>query len=154
MEQLLVNYQNTVLEAAREVEDGISAYVGARDRVKFLKDSVNAARRSVELSLVQYREGAVDYQRVVDSQRALLDVEDQYTSARGDVVLAFVATFKALGGGWEVRAGNAFVAPQRQQQMQERTDWGRLLDSEQASDKLPEPPPTGRQQPLFNAPDW
>jgi NodT family efflux transporter outer membrane factor (OMF) lipoprotein len=154
LEELIVNYQNTVLEAAREVEDGISGYVGARDQVKYLKDSVQAAQRAVDLSLIQYREGAVDYQRVIDSQRSLLDVQDQYTRARGDVVLSYVATYKALGGGWEIRAGNTFVHEQRQERMKERTDWGKLLDSEKAADSLPEAPPTGNAQPLLNAPDW
>ncbi|HHJ16351.1 MAG TPA: efflux transporter outer membrane subunit [Gammaproteobacteria bacterium] len=154
LEALLVNYSNTVLQAAREVEDGISAYMGARDQSGFLRDSVKAAQRSVDLALVQYREGAVDYQRVLDTQKTLLATQDTHTSVRGDVVRGLIATYKALGGGWEIRAGNAFVSPQRQEQMKQRTDWGHLLDSEAAAGELPPVPPTGTAQPLLNAPDW
>jgi NodT family efflux transporter outer membrane factor (OMF) lipoprotein len=154
LEELLVNYRNTVLQAAREVEDGIASFVGARDRTAFLKQAVAAAQRAVDLALIQYREGAVDYQRVLDTQRALLDLQDQHTSSRGDVVRSLVATYRALGGGWKIRAGNDFVPQDVQQRMGQRTDWGRLLDDRKASDELPAAPPTGRQQPLFNRPDW
>ena len=154
LEALLVNYRNTVLQAAQEVEDGISAYLGARDQGALLAESVTAAQRSVDLALVQYREGAVDYQRVLDTQQTLLANEDRYTSVRGDVVNGLIATYRALGGGWEIRAGNGFVSPQLQERMKQRTDWGHLLDSEVAPMELPQAPPTGVAQPLLNAPDW
>jgi NodT family efflux transporter outer membrane factor (OMF) lipoprotein len=154
LEALLVNYQNSVLRAAQEVEDGISAYVGAREQSGYLKDSVKAAQRSVDLALVQYREGAVDYQRVLDTQQTLLRVQDRYTSVRGEVVSGLIAAYKALGGGWEIRAGQSFVSPERQDRMKDRTDWGRLLDSEAVPEELPAPPPTGSDQPLLNSPDW
>jgi outer membrane protein TolC len=154
LEELLVNYQNTVLQAAQEVEDGISGYLGARDQAAYLADSVKAAQRSVDLALVQYREGAVDYQRVLDTQQTLLEVQDRSTTVRGDVVSSLVATYKALGGGWELRAGSSFVSESRQDKMKERTDWGRLLDADTVPEELPEPPPTGTTQPLLNSPDW
>ncbi len=154
LEALLVNYQDTVLRAAQEVEDGLSAYTGAREQSSYLKDSVKAAQRSVDLALVQYREGAVDYQRVLDTQQTLLRVQDRYTSVRGEVLGGLIATYKALGGGWEIRAGKAFVSPERQEQMKKRTDWGHLLDAESVPGELPVPPPTGKDQPLLNSPDW
>jgi NodT family efflux transporter outer membrane factor (OMF) lipoprotein len=154
LEALLVNYQNAVLQAAQEVEDGISGYLGVREQEAFLADSVKAAQRSVDLALVQYREGAVDYQRVLDTQQTLLSVQDGYTNTRGDAINFLIATYKALGGGWEIRAGNTFVTQSRQDKMKERTDWGRLLDDDTLPEGLPEPPPTGTEQPLLNAPDW
>jgi len=103
---------------------------------------------------VQYREGAVDYQRVLDTQQTLLRVQDTYTAVRGEVVSSLIAIYKALGGGWEMRAGNAFVNEQRQETMMKRTDWGKLLDDESQPEELPSPPPTGNDQPLLNSPDW
>ena len=154
LEELLVNYRNTVLQAAREVEDGIASFVGARDRTAFLKQAEASAQRAVDLALIQYREGAVDYQRVLDTQRALLDLQDQHTSSRGDVVRSLVSTYRALGGGWEIRAGNDFVPEEIQERMEQRTDWGGLLGERKTTDELPATPPTGREQPLFNSPDW
>jgi len=154
LEAALVNYQNIVLQAAQEVEDGISGYLGSREEEAYLADSVKAADRSVRLALVQYREGAVDYQRVLDTQQTLLSVQDRYTTTRGNAISFLISTYRALGGGWELRAGNPFVSQERQEVMKERTDWGRLLDDDIVPEGLPEAPPTGEEQPLFNRPDW
>ena len=152
-EAAVVNYQNTVLEAAREVEDGLAGYVGGRAQTERLAESVKAAQRAVDLALLQYREGAVDYQRVLDTQKNLLQVQDAYSTGRGEVVGALIGVYKALGGGWQIRAGKPFVSDQRQKAMRERTDWGQLLDTG-VPGELPAPPPTGGKQPLLNAPDW
>jgi NodT family efflux transporter outer membrane factor (OMF) lipoprotein len=153
-EQLLTNYRNTVLEAAREVEDGLAGYLAARHATQYLHDSVKAAQRAVDLSMIQYREGAVDFQRVLDSQQRLLRAQDAYTRSRGEIVTSLVATYKALGGGWEIRAGQAPLPEATEQRMRERTDWGRLIPGDTLPAALPEPPPTGTAQPLLNKPDW
>ena len=141
-------------EAAREVEDGLAGFQGSRASANFLADSVASAQRSVDLSLIQYREGATDYQRVLDSQQSLLAQQDQYTSAKGGIVQNLVSVYRALGGGWQIRAGQEFLPEERLQRMRERTDWGELLPGEQLPDELPEAPPTGNAQPLLNPPVW
>ena len=153
-EQLITNYQNTVLEAAREVEDGLASFLGAKSSANSLRESVKSADRSVQLALIQYREGAVDYQRVLDTQQTLLQEQDRYVARRGDIILSLVSTYKALGGGWQIRAGKDFVPEARQEQMRKRTDWGDLLPPQSLPQDLPEPPPTGTAQPLFNEPEW
>lgn len=137
LQQLIVNYQNRVLEAAQEVEDALVAFVRAQDETRFLADSVDAAKRSVKLSLIQYRDGAVSYQRVLDSQEFLVQQQDTWTATRGDVALNLIATYKALGGGWQIRQGKDFVPIGTQEVMGERTDWGDLLNPE----ALDVPPP-------------
>ena len=153
-EQLLTNYRNSVLEAAREVEDGLAGFLAARDATEYLRDSVNAAQRAVDLSMIQYREGAVDFQRVLDSQQRLLRAQDAYTRSRGEIITNLVATYKALGGGWEVRAGQNFLPQGTEQRMRERTDWGELIPDATLPTALPDAPPTGSEQPLFNKPAW
>ena len=83
-QQSLVAYRDTVLRAAQEVEDAISGYLRSQEALVFDQNAETAARRSVELALVQYREGATDYQRVLDAQRSLL--EQQNSLAQTDVV--------------------------------------------------------------------
>ena len=68
-QQLLVDYRDTVLKAAQEVEDALVGFLNAQEATAFEQTPSTAAQRSVELALVQYREGAVDYQRVLDAQR-------------------------------------------------------------------------------------
>ena len=116
--------------------------------------SVETARRSLDISVIQYREGTIDFQRVLDTQRSLLAQQDQYTRARGEIAQNLVTVYRAMGGGWQMRAGDDFVPPERQQRMRERTDWGELLPATQLPAELPETPPTGDAQPLFNPPDW
>ena len=59
--------------------------------------------------MVQYKEGLADYQRVLDTQRALTEQQDRYTATNGGVVLNLVSIYKSLGGGWKIREGKPFV---------------------------------------------
>lgn len=135
-QQLLVNYQNTVLTAAQEVEDALIGFLKAQEATAFLQNAVNAAQRSVDLALTQYREGAVDYQRVLDTQRSLLQQENNLAETRSSIATNLIALYKALGGGWESREGQPIVAESTQAAMQQRTDWGRLLPPPPAPDTL------------------
>lgn len=127
-QQFIVNYQNTVLNAYREVEDAMVGFLNSKEQVVFLSDSVNASKRSVELSLIQYREGVVDYQRVLDTQRFLTQEQDLLTSVNGEVALNLIAMYKALGGGWQMSEGKRFVNEETKEKMQERTNWGKTLE--------------------------
>jgi outer membrane protein TolC len=130
LQQLVVTYENTVLNAQREVEDAMVAFTRSREEERFLKDSVTAAERSVELSLLQYKEGLVDYQRVLDSQRFLATQSNRFTEVTGRVSTNLVVTYKALGGGWQIREGEEVLSPENRNQMIKRTNWGGLLDPE------------------------
>jgi len=148
-QQLIVNYQNTVLKAAQEVEDAMVAYLRTQDEVGFLTKSVEAATRSVELSMIQYQEGMVDYQRVLDTQRFQSQEQSLLTETQGSVTLNFIALFKALGGGWQIREGKEFVPEETIKEMQERTDWGNLL-----APTIPETPEDGEDRLRWRAPEW
>ncbi len=148
-EELLVTYENTVLEAAQEAEDGIVAFLRTQEQEKFLLESVDASKRSVDLSMLQYREGLVDYQRVLDTQRFLSDQQDVQTTVSGNVSLSLVAIYKALGGGWQYRIGKDFVADKYKEQMRQRTHWGKLLEPA----KL-ETPPSENATEKWLWPDW
>jgi NodT family efflux transporter outer membrane factor (OMF) lipoprotein len=127
-QQLIVHYQNTVLKAAREVEDATISFLAAQEEVEFLADGAMASERAVELSMIQYREGIADYIRVLDSQRFLLLQQDLEAQARGKVAASWVAVYKALGGGWEQRDLDNLVSPATRETMSERTNWGGLLE--------------------------
>ncbi len=127
-QELAVNYQNTVLRAAQEAEDAMTRFLRSQEEVGYRADGEHAARRAVDLALIQYREGATDYTTVLNTQTALATQQDQLTAARGSVAQALVALYKALGGGWQLREGQEFVPEQTKTEMRERTDWGGLLD--------------------------
>ena len=126
-QQLLVDYQDSVLKAAQEVEDGLVGYVKSKEATVFSERAAEAAQKSVDLSMVQYREGAVDYQRVLDAQRSLLEEENALAQSHSAITTNLISLYKALGGGWEVRAGQPVIPEEMIEQMKERTNWGDLL---------------------------
>ncbi len=136
-EQLVVAYQNTVLNAAREVEDGLLGYLRRQEQVGYLNDGVAASAKAAELALKQYEYGAVDFTRVLNTQTALLGQQDSLAAARGQVVISLVSVYKALGGGWQIRGAQEYVNPAIKQKMGERTDWGDMLNTAAP----PVPPP-------------
>lgn len=137
-QQSIINYQNTVLTAYREVEDALVAFSRSREESGFRGDGARASKRSSEIASIQYREGAVDFQRVIDSERALVAQQDRWISSRGDIALNLIALYKALGGGWELREGNDFVSPGTRAEMEQRTDWGDMLEEPREPDERPE----------------
>ncbi len=148
-QQLVVSYKNTVLNAQREVEDAMIAYTRSKEEEQFLKDSVAAAERSVEISMIQYREGVIDYQRVLDSQRFLSTQSDRLTEVSGQVGTNLVATYKALGGGWQIREGEEFLSEENRNEMNERTNWGGLLAPGEPESKIED-----QDQGAWPWPDW
>jgi NodT family efflux transporter outer membrane factor (OMF) lipoprotein len=148
-QELAVNYEDTVLRAAQEVEDAMVGFLQSQNAVFFLADAVKASKRSVDLSLIQYREGLVDYQRVLDTQRDLTSQQDNLVFTAGSVGLNLVAMYRALGGGWEIRGENDFIPASIKEEMETRTDWGDML-----SPKETEYPPSQDVKKIFHRPDW
>lgn len=151
LQQLLVNYQNVVLQAATEVENASVGFVRTQEQSRFLSESVTAAQRSVELAVIQYRDGAADYTRVLNTQQSLVVQQDQATVTRGDIVRNLIDVYRALGGGWQIRAGRDFVPDATKDEMAERTDWGELLTPQEAKTLIP--PPTTPDD-SYQWPDW
>lgn len=138
---LIGEYENTVLRAQAEVENGIAGFVGSQRQITSLNDSVAAARKAVEVAETQYKGGTADYTRVLNTQDALLREQDRLVATRGDMTLNLIRVYRAMGGGWELRNNDPVVDEQTQKQMRQRTDWGTMLDAkaEPAPAKTPEP---------------
>lgn len=151
----LVNYEQTVLAAQREVEDGLIGYLKEQESAVNYQRAVEAALISVRLSMIQYREGAEDYQRVLDSQTSLLQVRNRLTETRSSIALNLIGAYKALGGGWEIRNGKPVVPVEMQADMATRTNWGDLLPAPPPPplDGMPLPTPAGV-APAPRPPDW
>ncbi len=128
LQQALVNYRETVLQAARETEDAMAAFIGTRKQSEVLAETVTSAKRSNELATLRYKEGFADYQRVLGAQQELFNQQTRYVTTMGSGMRNLVAIYRALGGGWENRGDLPLVDPETSRQMQERTDWGDLLE--------------------------
>lgn len=146
---LVADYGNVVLNAQREVEDGLVAFAKSQQRTDFLRLSSAAAARSQELAVLQYREGITDFTTVLTAEQNLLQEEDSLAVSRGDIPLGLIRTYRALGGGWEIRQSDPVIPPEVREAMQRRTDWGRLLrpnNIERVSSQA--------QTPAVPTPDW
>jgi NodT family efflux transporter outer membrane factor (OMF) lipoprotein len=132
LQQLIEGYREKVRQAAREADDAANGLIKSLEREAILREAEVAAKRSLVLANALYREGYSDFQRVLDSQRALLEQQDNYLVSRSNAVSNVIALYKALGGGWY--SVQPKVAPATRQQMEGRTDWGNLLDEPSAAE--------------------
>jgi NodT family efflux transporter outer membrane factor (OMF) lipoprotein len=110
-EQLLINYERTVLFALEEVEDAMVSYDKEVARRAHLTNSVDATQRSLELVLTQYRAGLTDFQNVLDTERSLLVRQDDLASSEGLVIKNLVDLYRALGGGWDPETAQPPATP-------------------------------------------
>lgn len=141
-QQLYEHYQEAVLQAAREVDDAAVGFAKSGEQIPLLAAAVKASRRSLDIATIQYREGMTDFQRVLDSQRALFSQQERQVANRGDVARNLIALYKALGGGWEPGRDRPLVDDATRETMGTRNAWKDLL-------KTPLPPPEA--QPSFPA---
>ena len=94
----LALYDKTVLRAIEDLQDALTAYREKQVEVQRLSQSVDASRRAADLAHIRYKEGRIDFLRVLDAERTRLTAEDSLTSAETDANVDVVAIYKALGG--------------------------------------------------------
>jgi NodT family efflux transporter outer membrane factor (OMF) lipoprotein len=105
-EQALLLYQQTVLDALRDVEDSLVAYAKEETRRRTLTKAADANRRAVDLANQLYDAGRTDFLSVLQAQRDLFASQDAMVQSDIAVATNLVALYKALGGGWEVPPEN------------------------------------------------
>jgi len=102
-QELVAVYQNTVLTAAQEVENGLVTFLRAQQRTQFQAASVDDAKEAVTIALGQYQAGTIDFTRVTQLEQNLVLLQDTLAQARGEIALGLIQVYRALGGGWEIR---------------------------------------------------
>ena len=95
-------YEEKVLEVFKEVNDAVTSYRSAHEKVALMGNLKDASRKYVELALFQYQNGYTNYMDVLDAQRSYFDAEIDYSNSVRDEFLAIIDLYKALGGGWSV----------------------------------------------------
>ena len=153
-QELLIDYQNTVLKAQKEVEDGIATFINSRDQAEFLQQSVVAAEGALRIALLQYRQGIADFTTVLTAEQNLFQAQNNLTLATGSIALGLIGTYRALGGGWQIREGHDFIPPETQREMRDRTNWGTLLTPELLQPQAPGLPSPQDHGPPVRLPEW
>ena len=99
-EQALYKYENTVLNAFREVEDALIEVETYKRQLNAKQRQFNAAKNAENLSQQRYDQGVTSYLEVLESQRSSFSAELELSEVKKDYLNAYVKLYKALGGGW------------------------------------------------------
>jgi len=131
-QQLLVDYQNTVLLAQGDVENAIVAYLKSHEQLASYQVAADASTRSVDVSTAQYQNGLVDFNTVISTLNADAQQQDLLVSTQGSVATNLVQVYLALGGGWQIRDNKdpvELLPADMKDEMRERTGaWKRVLE--------------------------
>lgn len=98
--EALAAYRLAVLRASQDVEDAFSTLVKQEERASTLEDGQASLTRARDASLAAYKGGAVSLIEVLDADRRLLETRDGAIEARAAATQGAIASFRALGGGW------------------------------------------------------
>jgi len=155
LQELLVDYKNTVLTAQSQVENGLAAYEQGALAVADYQVSVVAATAALRIAVDQYTLGTRDFTAVLLAEQNLYAAQNALASAQGAYATGLANLYTALGGGWQIRQGHDFIDDATRSEMRARTNWGKLLPP---ADK-PQPPTPGLpapqdQGPTIRAPQW
>ena len=130
-QQLLVDYQDTVLQAQADVENAIVAYLKSHDQLVSYQLAAEASARAVKISTTQYKNGQIPFNTVISTLSSDAQQQDLLATAKGNVSANLIQVYKALGGGWQIRENRDpvdFLPAATKNEMQERSKhWNGLL---------------------------
>jgi outer membrane protein TolC len=98
--EALAAYRLAVLRASQDVEDAFSTLVQQEARAGSLHDGEASLTRARDASMAAYKGGMVSLIEVLDADRSLLETSDGAIQARAAATRGAIASFRALGGGW------------------------------------------------------
>lgn len=99
--EALAAYRLAVLRAAADVENAFSSLVKSEEQSGVLAQGEASLAQARDSELAAYQKGLVSLIEVLHADENLLKISDAKAQAQAQSAQAAVATFKALGGGWE-----------------------------------------------------
>ncbi|MEN6405860.1 MAG: TolC family protein [Thermoguttaceae bacterium] len=104
-QELVTDYQQTVLQAAREAEDGLVTFLQAQRRTQHLTKSVTSASAAVRDMFLPTELGqpGFDFNRFALIEQNRITQQDLLAQSRGQIAQGLILVYRALGGGWEIR---------------------------------------------------
>jgi NodT family efflux transporter outer membrane factor (OMF) lipoprotein len=101
-DEAYINYKRVVVASVNEVNMSLARYRALMSTQKALESAINESKRAVSLATERYDRGVTDFLNVLDAERQESELEVQDAQVRADAADAFIAVYKALGGGWEM----------------------------------------------------
>ncbi len=99
-EQALHQYEYTVLNAFREVEDALIETHTFGQELEATQRRIEAAEGAARLSNLRYDKGVADYLEVLENERSLFNAKLLASEIMQDHLNSYVRLYKVLGGGW------------------------------------------------------
>ena len=99
-EAALQNYEFTILNALREVNDALINTEKSIETFQALARRVEALREYARLSFLRFENGAASYLEVLYANNELFDAELSAVQAQADTYNNLIDVYKAMGGGW------------------------------------------------------
>ncbi|MGC1038806.1 efflux transporter outer membrane subunit [Pantoea agglomerans] len=99
--EALAAYRLSVLRATEDVENALSALVNRENQTATLVKGEASLASARQLSFVAFRQGTASLIDVLHNDETLLQISDARAQAQTESARAAVATFRALGGGWQ-----------------------------------------------------
>jgi len=127
LQQLIESYRESVLQAAKEVDDAAYSIQKTAVQQVLIDKAVAASERALEIANKRYHEGYAGFQRVLDAQRAMFAQAERQVLTQGSHITAVIGLYKGLGGGWTETPVERLIPEDVRNLMQDRSDWGDLL---------------------------
>lgn len=103
-QQALLTYQQAIQNGFRDVNDALTDQAQTRKQLAAQKNQVDSLRQYAGIARLRYDNGYTDYLAVLDAERSLFNAELSYTQTQGNLHLALINMYKAMGGGWVQKA--------------------------------------------------
>ena len=97
----MANYNQTVLDALRDVADQVNAVRSLAQQAHSQQQAVDTARSAFDLAQQRYRAGIGSYLDVLTAQSTLLQSQQLLAGLQSQQVQTSVRLSKALGGGFQ-----------------------------------------------------
>ncbi len=98
--EALYQYENTVNQSFREVEDALVSITTLKEELEAKEQQVAAAMNAERLSVMRYDKGAASYLEVLDNQRSSFNAQLGLSQIKQELLNSYLDLYKALGGGW------------------------------------------------------
>jgi hypothetical protein len=100
-QEALLAYKKSIQQAFQDVSDSLVAVQRLREVRIEAERQVKALSQQTELAYQRYFGGVTPYLEVLDSDRQLFESQLRLTQAQANELLAVIALYRALGGGWQ-----------------------------------------------------
>ena len=109
-QELVQAYRATVISALSEVDTALGQIRSLDEQQRLKTTELEQARQAYDMAEIRYKLGAEDFMTVLDTQRALSDVQNDMGLLKLRRLQATVSLYKALGGGWQDGQGSSVAA--------------------------------------------